>query len=697
MSVINLVMVLHCHQPVGNFDHVFEKAHDQCYRPVLDLLAAHPLVRVGLHFSGPLLEWLDQHHPDTLDLMADLARQGQAEMLSGGFFEPLLASIPQQDARGQVRMMNDYLDRRLGCRPTGFWLTERIWDPSLPATLAGTDMKYTVVDDTHLYYAGIDRENIFGPYLTEREGHTLGILATPMIMRYLIPFKPVEDVIGQLRAWEESGIDAALYGDDGEKFGLWPGTHEWVIQKGWLERFFQALEANSDWLACARPGDYFKRAEPLGRVYIPQASYEEMTEWALPPERARTLESIIDALKREDRWESWRPFIRGGVWDNFLVKYDETNRMHKKMIDLSARAGECPEARESVWRAQCNCAYWHGVFGGLYMGHLRRAIYEHLLKAQAVLVKADGGRAACRRFDLDRDGLDEIVVESPWVCVGAAPSRGGRVFEISHLPKAINLMDILTRRPEAYHHKLWEYVRAGDHGHDHDVASIHDQVKVKEEGLERYLVYDPDTRASLLDHFWNREATPEELAGGTMEEAGDFITGRYETDRMEPDGGGWTIGLSRAGRANGSGIFIQKTIRVGPGPMMNVDYCFKATDGAALRLPYACEFNLTLYSDQDEHRYLFAPEHNRRREAYETGREDNVTRFELVNKGDGLKSVFLSSTPLTVMFYPLMTVSMSEDGFEKSYQGTSLYFTLPLEIGPENEFGFTLNLELVDI
>ena len=111
-----------------------------------------------------------------------------------------------------------------------------------------------------------------------------------------------------------------------------------------------------------------------------------MTEWALPPEQGETLEDIIASLKNDGRWEAWRPFVRGGVWDNFLVKYDESNRMHKKMLFISERVDNEPEAREALWRGQCNCAYWHGLFGGLYMGHLRRAIHENLIRAHARLV-----------------------------------------------------------------------------------------------------------------------------------------------------------------------------------------------------------------------------------------------------------------------------------------------------------------------
>ena len=301
--MLNLTMIFHCHQPVGNFDSVFEMALKKCYLPMLKLLKSHPLIKCGLHFSGPLLEWIEANTPEHLDLMASMAENGQVEFLSGGFFEPLLATIPVRDIKGQVEMMNDFISRKFGQTPTGFWLTERVWDPNLPLTLEGTGMKYTVVDDTHLCYAGLGEHEIYGRYVTEKEGRTMSLLATPMEMRYFIPFKPVDDVINHLKWLNDQGRCLVVYGDDGEKFGVWPGTHEWVIKQGWLEKFFQSVQENRDWLEMILPGKVIETSSPLGRVYLPQASYEEMTEWALAPSQSEQLEDIITVLKNEGRWE----------------------------------------------------------------------------------------------------------------------------------------------------------------------------------------------------------------------------------------------------------------------------------------------------------------------------------------------------------------------------------------------------------
>lgn len=693
--MINLVMALHCHQPIGNFDKVFEQAHEECYRPVLDLLDRHPGIKAGMHFSGCLLEWLEENKSGTIDMLAAMVDRGQLEMLSGGFYEPLLATIPEDDARGQVEMLNEYIERRMGRRPTGFWLTERIWDPGLPLVLHGTGMEYTIVDDTHFYYAGLEEKDIFGPYVTEKGGKTLKILATPMIMRYLIPFKQVEDVIGQLGAWNEAGRTGALYGDDGEKFGMWPGTHEWVIQKGWLDRFFTAVEENAHWLGTCTPGEYVRDNKPLGRLYMPQASYEEMTEWALPPVRGQALEDIIAALKSEGRWDSWRTFVRGGVWDNFLVKYDESNRIHKKMIFLSERSRDDNGAREAVWRAQCNCAYWHGVFGGLYMGHLRRALYENLIEAQAILLEKNGGGMHFHKLDYDKDGLEEIIIEGPSISLGLSPERGGSIFDVSYMPKRINLADVLTRRPEAYHRRL--YALAEGHGHEGDVASIHDVVKVKEEGLEKLLKYDDHTRLSLVDHFFHEEPDGENLADGGIYEIGDFGQTRFDTTRADHNQDRVVVGLAGKGRVGEGEIQLSKTIRVSRAPLFAVDYSFENTGNGSLNAVYGCEFNLNLFSDQDEARYYIAPETGRRREVYETGSEYGLTRFDLINGGDGFKTAFTFSRPVTASFFPLMSVSMSEDGFEKSYQGSSFCFTFRLNLEPGANEPLRIDIEIIDL
>ena len=127
MKKIKFAFAVHDHQPIGNFEHVFEYAFSHSYAPFLDVLEKHPRFRVNLHFSGILLDWIKKHHPAALNKIKSMAEKGQVEMLTGAFYEPILAVMPDCDKIGQIRMLTEYIQKELGVEPCGMWLAERIW------------------------------------------------------------------------------------------------------------------------------------------------------------------------------------------------------------------------------------------------------------------------------------------------------------------------------------------------------------------------------------------------------------------------------------------------------------------------------------------------------------------------------------------------------------------------------------------
>jgi len=81
---ITLTLVLHNHQPVGNFGFVLEETYQKAYAPMLDALERHPGVRLGLHYTGPLLDWFKDHKIEAIDRLRALVERGQIEVLGGG-------------------------------------------------------------------------------------------------------------------------------------------------------------------------------------------------------------------------------------------------------------------------------------------------------------------------------------------------------------------------------------------------------------------------------------------------------------------------------------------------------------------------------------------------------------------------------------------------------------------------------------
>jgi alpha-amylase len=133
---ISLALAIHNHQPVGNFGWVFAEVFEQAYLPMLEALERHPDVSLSLHYTGPLLEWLRMERPAFIARLAALVDRGQVEILGGGYYEPVLASLPERDRIGQLRRMADELEGLFGRRPAGAWVAERVWEPDMPTSLA---------------------------------------------------------------------------------------------------------------------------------------------------------------------------------------------------------------------------------------------------------------------------------------------------------------------------------------------------------------------------------------------------------------------------------------------------------------------------------------------------------------------------------------------------------------------------------
>ncbi len=424
------------------------------YRPFLDRLAERDFFPIALHVSGPLLEWLESREPRLVDQIGRLVADGKAELLLSGFYEPVLISLPRRDRIEQVAWMREAIERRFGVRAGGLWLTERVWEPDLAADLAQAGVRYTLVDDRHFLVTGFTPDRLHTPWWTESDGQRVALIPIHERLRYLIPFRPPAETVAYLRGLRTAGHALAVLADDGEKFGGWPGTKEWVYDRGWLRDFFDAMQAvlATGEVRLTAPGAALDEVPSGGLAYLPTASYREMETWALPPAgavRMARLERDLGAgrVAGEDG-----ALLRGAHWRNFFVRYPEANRMHKKMSALSSRCramGDPPAVRRAIGRAQCNDAYWHGVFGGLYLPHLRRAVWDQLAAAEAELRR--GEPLAAETLDFDGDGHREIWVHSARFSALVSPARGGAVEEFTRFAAGRNAVDVLTRRREAYH------------------------------------------------------------------------------------------------------------------------------------------------------------------------------------------------------------------------------------------------------
>jgi alpha-amylase len=649
MTKTPCIFVFHNHQPVGNFPWVTEECYQTAYEPFLTVLERHPRVRVGLHFTGPLLAWLRAERPEYLARVRALVDAGQVEILGGGIFEPILPVIPERDRRGQLILLSQWVEETFGHTPSGAWLAERVWEPSLPPSLQAAGIDYVLLDDEVFHRQGFTPLQTCRTFITEEDGATVRVLPISRRLRYTIPEKPVADVLRILRAMAAEGAEVIIYAEDGERFGNWPGTQAYLYGKEhYLEQLMTAIET-ADELECVLPGDYVRAHAPRERVYLPPTSYQEMLEWS------------------------------GGFWRNFLTRYRESNLMHKKMCQVSRWVAQAEDdghdvtaARHDLYAAQCNCAYWYGAFGGLYLPHLRRAVYQHLLRAEAAVapVLPPETRPPLQVTDHDADGRAELFLRAESLSVGIAPAQGGGIFALEHLELAHNFLNTMARYPL---HK----------------DTIPDGV---------ILPVDWHPRFSCLDHLLSPATTVEDMPRNSFGELGDFVLGAYECIHAEDD----MVTLRRDGHFWDGPAFvplrIDKRFRIEDGRLC-VEYTLTNTTDQTRSLRFAVEMQVQLTAGDVSGRQLTVPK----------GRRSKRVRLEAVTALPAIAEATFRDewlggaltcrvTPATAMWiYPIQTPLCALDGLEWVYQSTVSLPVWQLTLGSGESWSAHITLDVAKI
>lgn len=634
-----LALVLHAHQPAGNFDAVIEANYHSAYRPFLEAAAARPWLRLSLHYSGFLLDWLAAHHPGHIAQLRGLVAAERVEVLGGGYFEPILAAIPSEDQQEQLTRLADTVERLVGRRPLGAWLAERVWEPELPAVLARAGVAYTLLDDAHLQAAGIDAAELYGYWKTESQGMAVNVVPSNFALRQSIPFRPeMESIEYLLQAGRQHPGALLTMGDDLEKFGAWPHTAKHVYEDGWLKRFFDGLEAHAGEITTVRLGDYLGREPARGLVYLPTGSYPEMMRWA-----------------------------GNANWRGFLTKYREANLLHKTQWDLTRRlraasiepigagSGTLPAAASktvieaahtAVLAAECNDVYWHGWFGGLYSPHLRNVAFARLLEADALLPDP-----APRRFDLHGDGTEVIELRSPTLRLLITPHDGGTIEELDLRAAHANLINSLQRRPEPYHAEL--QAAAYNPAHLPETAT---EERPGAGALHELLRYDPYPRSTGRLYACRTCNNFEDFQHLRLSADADLAGGAFAVENL-----GATQATLRRGSVTKRYILADN--------QLTLEVALEASAG-----PVLLEMVFNLLAPDAEDRYV---EHGGERRGLRWAGELGAGPLRLHDGWRGA-SVRLEAHGIRAWWVePLYTVSQSETGFESNYQGSALAAVWP--------------------
>ncbi len=641
MPRINFIFVIHFHQPTGQLDWVFERIYENCYKLLLDVFKRYTDIRLTVHISGPMLLEMIDRYPDWISEMAKLGDHGSIEFLAGSIGEAILPILPPEDRYYQVREYIRVFEKQFGFRPRGMWLPERVWEPNIVEALARNGVEYVLLDDSTLYRCGRGGDDALYAWTTEDSGYRVNLFFIDTQLRYILPWRTAEEVFNyMLSRGDESGSRYLLWGSDAEKFGEWkdPGWARW-----WLNDFFTKLRDRRHEITTIHPSEYLEKYGVRGLLYPPPGSYDKMLEWS------------------------------GGYFRNFLIKYRESNNLHKKMLLVRAKLKEAG-AGADAWRyyhlGQCNDAYWHGLFGGIYLTHLRQALYENFIKAERIAEELmdyyGSSKLVIRRMDFDYDGDKEVLVETPLINAYFKPGDGGTLFELDYKEEGCehNLLNTMTRYYEPY---------------------------LEEMG------FNPDwyRRVSLREHLWAPHATLHDWVNNTpFIDWSDLALGSYAS-RVDENG---VLVLRRIGHYYPPGgepveLFIEKKIRVHiDQPLITIEYRFENQGKDCIRALLGLEYTLS-------------PRLPRTRvEAGLTGYSVNSIDHSINDAWAGetdhvvIRSpvfhdvVLETSSKTTYWISPLNMPARTEKGIIQNFEGLGIMPIYRLNLEPSWEFKQTIKL-----
>jgi alpha-amylase len=353
--------------------------------------------------------------------------------------------------------------------------------------------------------------------------------------------------------------------------------------------------------------------------------------------------------------------------------------MYNRMLEVSQRLELAEDAnpalqdqaRQELYRAQCNCPWWHGAFGGLYLPHLRNAVYHHLIAADNALLDAHNrGKewTEAKSADLNLDGIPEVCLNNSRLAAYFNPNQGGSLYELDLRVIRHNLLATLSRRPEAYHQTILRHAKGTGKGGAH---SIHDRVVFKQAGLDQLLQYDPYLRKSLIDHFYDPAVTLADLTTLKEEDLGDFVTAPYE-QRVRKNGNDAQLIMTRVGQVNAAPVRLTKEITLKPAAdALHVRYVLENLPRRT-KLLFAVEFNFAGMAAGADDRYFY---HTGRPQAGQLQTLQDLSgtdRIGLVDEWLGLDASLSISRRGGFWAFPIQTVSQSEGGFELVHQSTAV-------------------------
>jgi len=414
-----LILGSHAHVPTGASESEFEYVYENKMRPFVSNLYRFPNIHAILHYSGVLLYWVERMHPEFFMLIEDMAVRKQAEILGGGYYEPMFPIIPLHDRIGQIELLTTYLRKHFGKRPQGCWMPGMVWEQHLVSALCASDMSYTFLSQVQFTQAGLSGGELFMPCLSEDQGKLVVIFPVSLTASAALAEKGPAKVFTVIKNnMDMPEMENCLSSD--RIITVFPektvsGANE-SPDTAWI-RFFEELSQSKNIIETVLPGKLLKTMKVNKRASFPDSSsvyFNNSYKYDFSPRR-------------------------------FLIETSEAGSIYFKMIFTNVLINQLrgdkyrkQDAHEELWKAQDSCLF---IPGDVQRRHeLRKSAYSSLLRAESLTREKGKQVLSLIQHDFDLDGEKEHLFQDAKInCY--IQLNGASIFELDYLPEDWNYLD----------------------------------------------------------------------------------------------------------------------------------------------------------------------------------------------------------------------------------------------------------------
>ncbi len=669
MKTIKLIFGTYNSQPVGTEDYQFEKVYQESYKPLLKKLYNYPKIPVVLHYSGVLLEWFEDHHPEFMMLLNDMIKRKQVDLLGGGFYDPFLPLIPNTDRLGQIEYLTTFLRKRFGKRPRGGWITESIWEQGIACTIKNSGLDYIFLNEEYFINSGIKPSELFSPYVTEDQGKTLIVYPVLNHLTDITNPNVSRDTITELLKYSSDVEDRiAVIIFKGDEYTIDDARNKTIRKHKRFEEFLSLLETNRDKIKVVLPDKYLKSSSLGKKAYFNSTSYTQLIDWKNHLSKNKKTLAGKSKYPEENQINTNISSYR-----QVLSRYSESNLLYSKMIythnlvnQIRRDKSRKKTAMIELWKGQCSNAYWHRKGGGIYNNNLRKVIYKSLIDAEKLTREKGIFKTSVGSVDFDMDGNNEYLYQGQ-VINAYVHLKGGMLLELDYLPCSWNYLDTMARYKEPYH-------KASD----------------EKKGFDWY------PRKAFIDHFINAAEKIDNFNSMKYQELGNFINTTYQVidfdrdrKRLKLEKLGWILeqNVKTPVRLIKKYVFKKNSI--------NVYYSIQNLSKNNIEICFGSEINISFHSDKSDDLSIFKIKDDKKE--YLFSQMVSLQDIEEIAAQDLKNKVNISiSASKTFNFWclPVKTNSESYNKSAETYQSTCFMPKWQFCLKSGNTWDVRLNLKL---